>query len=306
MPHFINAFNKVIVCVLVMVFISMPALAMTEERAIERVKEIDPSADRAAEFYVYPDHDIPSSSYPEEGLDGAWVFYTDGENGLLFSGQAWFVSEDMAVDLGRSNAVSYWDLLSYRPGNIFTSRTEPEGSIRCHAWTLLEGNVVELDTMNRVFRLDVEGDCLCAEASPEIVGDSGDYDLAFLCMSNGILQEVSATPMTRDEFIAFDGASEALSQIEADGYVVDEILFRFAHPGIDAKLDNYINAGGVAALNVSKDGCSAGHIYVYIERDTHRLFLDHKFLQPDVYAVLNGIATPKRDLGFEVIETKIK
>lgn len=305
MPQFMNTVNKAIICIIVLVYISVPALAMTKERAIERVKETDPSADSADEFYVYPDRDSTALSHSVEETDGAWVFYIDGENGWLFSGQAWFVSENMAIDLGRSDSISYWNFLSCSTGNIFTSRTEPNGRVHCHAWTLVEGEVVKMDTVNRIFRLGVQGDCLYAETSPEIVGESGDYDLAFMCMNGGILQEVSATPMSREQFSAFDGASEILAQIEADGYVVDEILFRFANPEIDMKLDSYTDSGGVAALNVSKDDGSIGHIYVFIERNTHRLFLDNEFFSAK-YAVYSGIATPKRDVGYHVIETVIK
>ena len=88
MTEFMNTVNKAIVCIIVLICISVPALAMTKERAVERVKETDPSADSAAEFYVYPDRDSTAPSHSVEGTDGAWVFYTDGENGLLFSGQA--------------------------------------------------------------------------------------------------------------------------------------------------------------------------------------------------------------------------
>ena len=88
MNRFMNTVHKAIACIIVLVYISVPALAMTKERAIERVKEADPLADSAAEFYVYPDRDSAAPSHSAEGTDGAWVFYTDGENGLLFSGQA--------------------------------------------------------------------------------------------------------------------------------------------------------------------------------------------------------------------------
>ena len=279
-----------------------PASAMTRERAIELVKDVDSAAESIVEFAVYPDRDSTSWSYPEEGLDGAWVYYVDGENGLMFRGQAWFVSEDKTVNLGRSEAVSDWNFLEYGAGDIFTSVTVPDGSIHCHAWTLVEGEVVELDTDGRIYRLDVQGDCLYAEARPEI---SGDYDLAFLCMSGGILQEVAAASMTREQFEAFDGGAGVLAQVEADGYAVNEILFRYAHPGIDAKLKSYTDGGGVVTLNLTRDGQPAGHTYVFIERETHRLRLDNAFMSTD-YAVYDGVGTAKRDVGYQVIETILK
>ncbi len=291
--------RNTIVLVLTLMISAVPALAMTEERAIELVKEVDRAAEKAVEFNVCPDRDSPSWSYPEEGLDGAWVYYVDGENGLTFRGHAWFVSEDKIVDLGRSESVSDWNYLEYSAGDIFTSVTEPDGGIHCHAWTLVEGEVVELDTDGRIYRLDVQNDCLYAEALPEI---SGDYDLAFLCMSGGILQEVAAAPMTRKQFEAFDGGAELLAKVEAGGYAVNEILFRYAHPGIGAKLKSHTDDGGVATLNLTRDGQPAGHTYVFIERETHRLRLDNAFMSAN-YAVYDGIGTSKRDVGYPVIET---
>ena len=88
MTRFMNTVHKAIVCIIVLAYISVPALAMTKERAVERVKEADPLADSAAEFYVYPDRDSTAPPHSLEGTDDAWVFYTDGENSLLFSGQA--------------------------------------------------------------------------------------------------------------------------------------------------------------------------------------------------------------------------
>lgn len=287
---------------LLLMVLAAPASAMTRERAIELVKDVDSAAESIVEFAVYPDRDSTSWSYPEEGLDGAWVYYVDGENGLMFRGQAWFVSEDKTVNLGRSEAVSDWSFLEYGAGDIFTSVTVPDGSIHCHAWTLVEGEVVELDTDGRIYRLDVQSDCLYAEARPEI---SGDYDLAFLCMSGGILQEVAAASMTREQFEAFDGGAGVLAQMEADGYAVNEILFRYAHPGIDAKLKSYTDGGGVVTLNLTRDGQPAGHTYVFIERETHRLRLDNAFMSTD-YAVYDGVGTAKRDVGYQVIETILK
>lgn len=287
---------------LVLMVSAAPALAMTEERAIELVKKMDSAAENAVQFNVYPDQDSTSWSYPEEGLDGAWVYYVDGENGLMFRGQAWFVSEDKMVNLGRSEAISDCSFLEYSAGDIFTNVTEPDGNIHCHAWTLVEGEVVELDTDGRIYRLGVQNDCLYAEAMPEI---SGDYDLAFLCMSSGILQEIAAVPMTRGQFEAFDGAAELLAQVEADGYVINEILFRYAHPGIDEKLKSYTDCGGVVTLNLTKDSKPAGHTYVFIERETHQLRLDNAFMSTN-YAVYDGFATAKRDVGYDVIKTVLK
>lgn len=287
---------------LMLLVLAVPALAMTEEQAIERVKEIDPSAEAAIRFYAYPDHDDRSLSYPEGGLDGAWVVYFDGENGLEFRGHAWFVSEDEAVDLGRSETISDWDFLEYSPGNIFTSVTKPDGNTHVHAWTLVEGEVVEMNTDGKIYRLGVQDGSLYAEAIPET---SGDYDLAFLCMNSGILLEVAAAPMTREQFEVFDGGKKTLAQVEADGYAVDEILFRYAHPGIDAESKSYTDGGGVATLNLTRDGQPAGHTYVFIERESHNLRLDQAWMSTD-YAVYDGIGTAKRDVGYEVVQTVIR
>ncbi|MBR5999977.1 MAG: hypothetical protein IK089_01830 [Oxalobacter sp.] len=286
---------------LLVVFVA-PALAMTEERAIELVEEVDSAAENAVEFNVYPDQESTSWSYPEKGLDGAWVYYVDGENGLMFRGQAWFVSEDKTVNLGRSEDISDCSFLEYSAGDIFTNVTEPDGNIHCHAWTLVEGEVVELDTDGRIYRLGVQSDCLYAEAKPEL---SGDYNLAFLCMSGGILQEVAAASMTRKQFEAFDGGTELLARVEADGYVVNEILFRYAHPEIDEKLKSYSDGGGVVTLNLTKDSKPAGHTYVFIERETHQLRLDNAFFSTD-FAVYDGFGTAKRDVGYDVIKTILK
>ena len=64
-------------------------------------------------FWIYPDRDGRSWDYPEEGLDGARVFYTEDRNSLPWHGRAWFVSEDKAVDLRRSRSVYHWEFLEY-------------------------------------------------------------------------------------------------------------------------------------------------------------------------------------------------
>lgn len=82
------------------------------------------------------------------------------------------------------------------------------------------------------------------------------------------------------------------------------ILFRYAHPGIDAKLNSYTGGGGVATLNLTKDAQPAGHTYVFIERESHNLRLDQAWMSTD-YAVYDGSGTAKRDVGYEVIQTVI-
>ena len=64
-------------------------------------------------------------------------------------------------------------------GDIFTSETRPDGKEHIHAWTLEEGEVVELYTDGKVYSLETLGDCLCGQAAP------GDYDYAFLCLRGG-------------------------------------------------------------------------------------------------------------------------
>ena len=64
-------FAAFLLILLTLLIFAPTALAMTEERAIERVKEVDPTAIRAVKFWVHPDKDAPSWSYPKEGLDGA-------------------------------------------------------------------------------------------------------------------------------------------------------------------------------------------------------------------------------------------
>lgn len=75
------------------------------------------------------------------------MFYAEDKHTLPWHGRAWFVSEDKAVDLGRSEGVYFWDFLEYRndmnddgvvldSGDIFTSETRLDGKEHIHAWTL--------------------------------------------------------------------------------------------------------------------------------------------------------------------------
>ena len=287
------------------------ALAMTEERAIERVKEVDPAAIRAVKFWVYPDKDAPSWSDPKEGLDGAWVFYAEDKHTLPWHGRAWFVSEDKAVDLGRSEDVDFWDLLEHRnfmndagvvldSGDIFTSETEPDGKEHIHAWTLVEGEVVELDIDGRVYSLGTLGDCLCAQAAP------GDYDYAFLSMSNGIIDEIAATPMTLEQFEAFKGSEDVLRVVRDSGFDIDELLYRYAEPVIDAELDSYLDAGGVVTLNLIHDGVPQGHSYAFILRGTRTVKLMGGWMGDDLGRDEDEQGTAKRNLGYDIVETRLK
>lgn len=302
---------KLLAILLISLFPSSPALAMTEERAIERVKAVDPAAASAVKFWVYPDRDAPSWQYPEEGLDGAWVFYAQDKSHMPWHGRAWFVSEDKAVDLGRSRDVYFWSFFKYRCfmndegvmpdiGDIFTSETGPDGKEHIHAWTLSEGEVVELDIDGRVYSLDVQGNCLFGQAAP------GDYDYAFLCMDNGILDEVAATPMTLEQFKAFDGSEEVLKVVEDSGFDIGELLYRYADPAIDEKYDSYLDAGGVVTLNLADEGRPQGHSYAFIERGTRTVYLMGGWMGDDLGRFEDEWGTARRDVGYEVVETRIK
>ena len=85
MNRSIRSLICVFVILAVLLVFSASALAMTEERAIERVKEVDPDAAGAIQFWVYPDRDADGWMYPT-GMDGAWVFYADGRNGCYNDG----------------------------------------------------------------------------------------------------------------------------------------------------------------------------------------------------------------------------
>ena len=287
------------------------ALAMTEDRAIERVKEVDPAAAGAVKFWVCPDRDAPSWGYPEEGLDGAWVFYAEDKSHMPWHGRAWFVSEDKAVDLGRSRDVYDWGFIEYKnsmnddgvmseAGDIFTGRTRPDGQEHLHAWTLVEGEVAELDTDGKLFSLHAQGSCLYGQAAPR------DYDYAFLCMNGGILREVAAATMTPEQFSAFDGSGDVLHIVQDSGLEIGEILYRTANPGIDGRFESYLDAGGVVTLNLTTDGRPAGHVYAFIERGTRTAALMGGWWGDDLGLFEEEWGTAKREVAYEVIQTEIR
>lgn len=122
-----NDVRKTVVCMLMLLILAVPALAMTEERAIERVKEIDPSAEAAIKFYVYPDQDNRSWSYPEKSLDGAWVVYFDGENGLEFRGMPGLSARtrrSISVDRKQSLTGISWNTVQEISSRVFQNRME--------------------------------------------------------------------------------------------------------------------------------------------------------------------------------------
>lgn len=305
-------FAAVLSMLLTRLIFAPTALAMTEERAIERVKAVDPTAVQAVKFWVYPDKDAPSWNYPREGLDGAWVFYAEDRHTLPWHGRAWFVSEDKAVDLGRSEDVYFWDFLEYRndmnddgvmldSGDIFTSETRPDGKEHIHAWTLEDGEVVELYTDGKVYSLETLGDCLCGQAAP------GDYDYAFLCLrGGGDLGEIAATPMTLEQFEAFKGSEDVLRVVKDSGFDIDVLLYRYAEPYIDAELDSYLDAGGVVTLNLSHDGVPQGHSYAFILRGTRTVKLMGGWMGDDLGRHEDEQGTAKRDLGYDIVETRLK
>lgn len=307
-----QSFASFLLVLLTLLLFATTALAMTEERAIDRVKEVDPAANNAVHFWVYPDKDAPSWGYPEEGLDGAWVFYAEDKSHMPWHGRAWFVSEDKAWNLGRSRDVYSWSFLEYKCfmndagvmldiGDIFTSETGPDGKEHIHAWTLVEGDVVELDTDGRVYSLETFGDCLCAQAAP---GDDTDY--AFLCMNSGILEEIAATPMTLEQFEAFVGSEDVLRVVKDSGFDIGELLYRCANPGIDDRLDSYLDAGGVVTLNLTHDGIPQGHCYATIERGTRTVNLMGGWMGDDLGMFEDEWGTAKRDIGYFIDQTEIK
>lgn len=309
-----NQSMKSVICISVILSVllifSSTALAMTEERAVERVKEVDPDAAKAIKFWVFPDRDADGWMYPT-GMDGAWVFYADGRNGALFKGRAWFVSEDRAWDLGSSDSVFSWNFYKYRNsvndeghtiddlGDIFTSVTLHHGEPHVHGWTLSEEVVLEIDFEDRIMSLEVNGNCLYAMAAPY------DYDYVFLCMNMGEIDEVAAVTMTQAQFEAFDGGADILRLIEDSGYGIGEVLYRNACPGADRHLKSYLDDGGVVTLNLTRDGVPAGHCYAFIERYSHEAVLQSGWFGDDL-GLLEGWGTAKRDLGYDVVKSRIK
>ena len=112
--------------------------------------------------------------------------------------------------------------------------------------------------------------------------------------------------MILEQFKAFKGSEDVLRVAKDSGLDIDELLYRYADPYIDAELDSYLDAGGVVTLNLVHDGVPQGHSYASILRGTRTVVLMGGWMGDDLGRHVDEHGTAKRDLGYDIGETRLK
>ena len=228
--------KKLLLILFVAILLGSPALAMTEDRAIELVKLADDEALGARQFWVSPSREA----------DGAWVFYATGGEIPYFKGSFWYVDETQAVKLGASNQVFSWQLLDTKP-QIFTAAMGEPGSRRVNACALVKGRPTMIENARDLISLDWPGYGNVLYT----MSKANDYNYTFLTLKAGKLVQESAVTISRSDFETFPGAEDILAELEEDGWLPTEYLYR---------------SSGVVTINVTsgEDG-RLRHLYVYID-----------------------------------------
>ena len=228
--------KKLFLLLLLAALLAVPALAMTQDRAIELVKLADDEALGARQFWVSPSREA----------DGAWVFYATGGKIPYFKGSFWYVDESQAVKLGTSSQVFSWQLLDTKP-QIFTAAMGKPGSRRVNACVLVKGKPVMIENARDLISLEWPGHGNVLYTMRK----ADDYNYTFLRLKGGKLVQESAVAISRADFETFPGASDILAELEGDGWLPTEYLYR---------------SSGVVTINVThgEDGREK-HLYGYID-----------------------------------------
>lgn len=228
--------QKLLAILLLSALLSGPALAMVQDRAIELVKLADDRALGARQFWVSPSGEA----------DGAWVFYATGGKIPYFKGAFWYVDEQRAIPLGASGEVWSWRLLGTKP-EIYTAVLGKPAKRRVSACTLVDGVPVMIGNARDLIALDWPGYGNALYTMPK----ANDYNYTFLRLKGGKLVQESAVAISRADFETFPGADDILDELEEDGWLPTEYLYR---------------SSGVVAINVaSKEHDEPRHLYVYID-----------------------------------------
>ena len=273
----------------------LPAQAMTNERAEALVKAADGQAQKAKQFWVYP-----------EG-EGAWVFYGTGYNSgqAKFKGGFWYVTEDAQVRLGDyTENVFDWGYFDCEPP-VFYSCTHYDGESHPHAAILKDGAPLEIEGFGRLDSLDCYHGSLCGLANGDHDRD-GEIHWVFLGVQEDRLVEIAAAPIDEARAREIDGMGAILdelytgSEVLHGGVTATGFLFRNAAPG---KLRNAKgNVQGSVTLTVDDNG-EPGYVYVYIdaEGEAHA----QRGWENEI-AIWKGVPQARYDVGLEVVETVLQ
>lgn len=229
--------KKLIVLLLALFLLASPALAMTQDRAIELVKLADDTALGARQFWVSPSGEA----------DGAWVFFATGGEIPYFKGAFWYVDEQQAIPLGKASDVFSWQLLGTKP-EIFTAAIGKPESRRIAACVLVKGKPTMIENARDLSSLEWPGYGSVLYTMPR----ANDYNYTFLRLKGGKLVQESAVTISRADFETFPGAKDILAELEGDGWLPTEYLYR---------------SSGVFTINVADEEGRKRHLYVYIDWD---------------------------------------
>ena len=279
-------------CLALVLLAAAPALAMTEERAQALVKAADPKAQKARQFWVYP-----------EG-DGAWVFYGTGYNSkqALFKGGFWYVTEEKQYPLGSyTENVSDWDYFECDPP-VFCSCTVYDGARHPHAAILKDGAPLEIKDFGTLNSLDCWSGSLCGLANGDNDRD-GEIHWVFLGIQDDRMVEIAATPIDEAQAREIEGMDEIIEELYRGndvlpgGVTATGFLFRNAVPGQLRSAKGHLN--GSVTLIVDDNG-TPGYVYVFINADGAAY--PERGWENEI-AIWHGVPQARCDVGLEIVET---
>ena len=287
-----NRSIRTFVClILALLLAAFPALAMTKERAEELVKAVDAKAQKARQFWVYP-----------EG-DGAWVFYGTGYNSkqALFKGGFWYVTEARQVQLGDyTENVLDWECFDCEP-TVFYSCTLHGGNRHPHAAILKDGAPCEIQDFGTLAELDGYDGCLEGLRAEDLGKDT--LHSVFLGVKDDRLVEIAAVPISEAQARRIPGMNAILKELEegdsvlSGGIAATGFLYRNAAPGRFRNAKG--NIQGTVTLLVDDHG-TPGFVYLHIREDGT--------IRPDrgwesEIAIWEGVPLERYAVGLEIVET---
>lgn len=260
---------------------------MAADRAIALVRQADPGAAQATQFWVYPDG------------AGAWVFYATGKNGARFSGGFWYVTEAERYPLGAPvENVRQWRYIDGNPG-VFTHTLLSGGEDRLSAFALSGGAPVELEPLHALASLEGDGISLYGA----VAGLGRDY--IFLLLAGDGLREVAGIELDAADAQRLPGVGGILSALSSGGSqasgAVEVVQYLYFPARIDPASGEVLGPAGTLAVNLEVDGADR-HLYIRIDDAG----VASAARSPEGEAAIeDGRATAIKGVGFEIVYPKL-
>ena len=192
--------------------------AMSEDEARARVLEVDRDAATATNIFAFPCAES----------DGAFVVVRQTLDDATWTtnGRVWYVTQANAWLLAQKDVIWSWthDPDSFSP-EVFSICHGSDRDRSALAWIVLDGRPVEVKNAPSIYDVEPTRGALMGQVAFQ------NYDYAFLGVDasdpeNVQFYQIEGVELTREQFLTFPGAQEALELVEGSGrFSIYQILY---------------------------------------------------------------------------------